>query len=149
MVADRATSPGSYGFRTSLLGPATRTAAEASARPRPIPAKASDGQWARSITRAVATSTMITSAAALTSRLAGGRRALLRLDELGATTTIGEDERQAAPATPLVERDAAVAVGAFVADPSLVDHADHPSNLFVRRLDVEDAAVGPVVLDGQ
>src|SRR5437667_11970058 len=54
--------------------PAARAAADARASPRAIPASASDGQWARSITRAVATSTMITSAATRTSRLAGGRR---------------------------------------------------------------------------
>src|SRR3989454_7170817 len=42
-----------------------------------------------------------------------------------------------------------IAVGAFVADSSRSDQADHTSNLFVRRLDVKDPAIRAVILDRQ
>src|SRR5436853_3428311 len=77
------------------------------------------------------------------------QRELLRRGELGATATAVADESEDAPAAPLVERDPAVAVGAFVADSSRGDHADHTSNLSVRRFDVEDPAIRAVVLDRQ
>src|SRR5437870_12148674 len=77
------------------------------------------------------------------------QRELLRRGELGATATAVADESEDAPAAPLVERDPAVAVGAFVADSSRTDHADHTSNLSVRRLDVKDPAIRTVVLDRQ
>src|SRR5438132_621232 len=53
------------------------------------------------------------------------QRELLRRSELGATATAVADESEDAPAAPLVEHDPAVAVGAFVADSSRGDHADH------------------------
>src|SRR5439155_35548 len=76
------------------------------------------------------------------------QRELLRRGELGATATAVADESEDAPAAPLVERDPAVAVGAFVADSSRTDHADHTSNLSVRRLDVKDPAIRTVVQRG-
>src|SRR3989454_10817634 len=77
------------------------------------------------------------------------QRALLRRGELGATAPAVADESEDAPAAPLVERDPAVAVGAFVADSSRGDHADHTSNLSVRRFDVKNPAIRAVVLDRQ
>src|SRR5438105_14243406 len=115
-------------------GKATSRRSEAGSRSRQLPARlitriaariGGDAR-ARSASRTAAspggvpmTATASASATKPPPAASSTQRALLRRDELGATTTAVPDEPQHPPATPLVERDAAVAVGAFVADPPL------------------------------
>src|SRR4030095_3445186 len=79
----------------------------------------------------------------------GTRRALVRRGELGATAATVGDESQDALAALLVDRDPTVPVGAFVPDVARPEHADRSPDLFVRRLDEEEALKSAVRVDRQ
>src|SRR2546428_107963 len=66
-----------------------------------------------------------------------------------AGAAITAEEPQHAPAAALVECHGAIALGAPVAGPPRTNHADHASDLPVRRLDVEDPVIRAVVLNRQ
>src|SRR2546428_8523686 len=72
-------------------------------------------------------------------------RRLRRGGKPGATAAAIADEPQHAPAAALVECHGAIALGAPVARPPRTNHADHASDLPVRRLDVEDPVIRAVV----
>src|SRR5207249_2479924 len=76
-------------------------------------------------------------------------RRLRRGGKPGATAAAIADEPQHAPAAALMERYRAVAIAPFVASPPRTNHADHASDLPVRRLDVEDPVIRAVVLNHQ
>src|SRR5256885_15917940 len=76
-------------------------------------------------------------------------RRLRRGGKPGATAAAIADEPQHAPAAALVECHGAIALGAPVAGPPRTNHADHASDLPVRRLDVEDPVIRAVVLNRQ
>src|SRR5207245_8924770 len=70
-------------------------------------------------------------------------RRLRRGGKPGATAAAIADEPQHAPAAALVECHGAIALGAPVAGPPRTNHADHASDLPVRRLDVEAPVIRP------
>src|SRR2546425_7757257 len=76
-------------------------------------------------------------------------RRLGRGGKPGATAAAIADEPQHAPAAALVECHGAIALGAPVAGPPRTNHADHASDLPVRRLGVEDPVIRAVVLNRQ
>src|SRR5881628_3440477 len=76
-------------------------------------------------------------------------RRLRRWGKLSPTAAAIADEPQHAPAAALVECHGAIALGAPVAGPPRTNHADHASDLPVRRLDVEDPVIRAVVLNRQ
>src|SRR5439155_17168357 len=76
-------------------------------------------------------------------------RRLWRGGKPGATAAAIADEPQHAPAAALVECHGAIALAAPVAGPPRTNHADHASDLSVRRLDVEDPVIRAVVLNRQ
>src|SRR5437870_2149023 len=76
-------------------------------------------------------------------------RRLRRWGKLGPTAAAIADEPQHAPAAALVECHGAIALAAPVAGPPRTNHADHASDLPVRRLDVEDPVIRAVVLNRQ
>src|SRR5437899_1245410 len=76
-------------------------------------------------------------------------RRLRRGGKPGATAAAIADEPQHAPAAALVECHGAIALGAPVAGPPRTNHADHASDLPVRRLDVEDPVIRAVGLNRQ